>query len=180
MRKIIMYSLSIIINLASIIGIIVLSIIFGMDHRYYQIYLGITIFLALFNVIMIMLMEILIKEYKSKRFSLFMHPTYAIISTTFYYVFKYYNKISLTKDDTDFKNYYRYKSIYVFIPILLTIIAIIVFEIMNYKIKEKPVKFDPKKYKENEYDPNDYLDKKYGLKEEDDTHRLFKRKTKRK
>ena len=177
MRKIILYTIVAVINIALIILLIVMAIIFKLDYRYFQIYLGITIFLGIYNLIMIMLMEIFIKEYEYKRFSLIMHPTYAVISTAFYYIFKYNNKLSISKDKDDFNNFFKYQYWYVFIPIILTILVIVFFEILNcIKFKEKAKEFDPKKYKESQFDPEKYLDKKYGLVEDDDPHKFLNRK----
>ncbi|MCR5349359.1 MAG: hypothetical protein K6E20_00050 [Acholeplasmatales bacterium] len=62
-------------------------------------------------------------------------------------------------------------------PIILSVIIIILFELLNcFKSEEKAVEFDPKKYKESQFDPENYLDKKYGLKEDDDPHKFLNRK----
>ena len=177
MRKIILYTIDAVINIALIIILIAMAIIFKIDHRYFQIYMAITIFLGIFNLIMIMITELLVKEYKYKKFSLCMHPSYVIISTAFYYIFKYNNKLSFSKDTKGFSNYYNHQYLYVFIPIVLSLLVIVIFEILNcIKFKEKAKEFDPKKYKESEFNPEDYLDKKYGLKEDDDPHKFLNKK----
>ncbi|MCR5349961.1 MAG: hypothetical protein K6E20_03115, partial [Acholeplasmatales bacterium] len=70
MRKIILYSITGFINLALIITLVVLGITFKFDQRYFLLYLAITIFLGIFNLIMILVTELAVKEYKYKKYSL--------------------------------------------------------------------------------------------------------------
>ena len=121
------------IDLIAGLTIIILGFVMHFSYDFYNISLWILMGLALVNVILIAVSEYLIKEYQSKKFSIIIHVSYAVLSCGLYYLVKYVGNF-------DYLGW-----LYMLISYLGTIIIAVVFIILNYKIKDKKQKV-PKVY----------------------------------
>lgn len=82
--------------------------------------------LGVLNLILIAIFEYKIKNYKSKKYSIFLHLTYAVIAVLGIMVVNFV------------ENYEHNELIYSIFFYLLMIISVIVFIILNFRVKEKP------------------------------------------
>lgn len=80
--------------------------------------------LGVINLILIAIFEYKIKNYKSKKYSIFLHSTYAVIAVLGIMVINYVD------------NYENNEAIYVLIFYLSMIVSVIVFTILNFKVKD--------------------------------------------
>ena len=121
------------IDLIASLTIIILGFVMHFSYDFYNISLWILMGLALVNVILIAVSEYLIKEYQSKKFSIIIHVSYAVLNCGLYSLVKYIGNF-------DYLGW-----LYMLISYLGTIIIALVFIILNYKIKDKKQK-GPKVY----------------------------------
>ena len=119
--------LFIILNAIIIASIIILNIALEFSELAYKISLWIVPGAALLNLILIALFEYK-TDYKSKRFTLIMHISYAVVSVLFQYIEKY------------LEGFDSFKILYYLITLILILVIIIVFNVLNIKLPEKKQK----------------------------------------
>ena len=100
----------------------------------YKISLWIIPGIALINLILIAIFEYK-TDYKSKRFTLMMHISYAVVAVLFQYLEKYLERFD------------SLKVMYYCLTIGLVLIVIILFNILNAKLPEKKPEINPNNLK---------------------------------
>ena len=128
-RKILFNSLQYFINVATIVAIITLLIIFKIDVLGYYITLWILMGVSILNIILVGFKEYFIKEYSSLKFTLVLHATYCVLNCGAYYLVKYVG------------GYEKFFYLYWLLSYLGTAIIIGVFVFLNYRFKDDKPKF---------------------------------------
>lgn len=130
LQKILVITISALLSL----GIIILNIVMNFSELAYKISLWIIPGIALINLILIAIFEYK-TDYKSKRFTLMMHISYAVVAVLFQYLEKYLERFD------------SLKVMYYCLTIGLVLIVIILFNILNAKLPEKKPEINPNNLK---------------------------------
>ena len=128
-RKILFTSLQYFFNVATVVAIITLLIIFKTDVLGYYITLWIIMGVSIINIILIGFKEYFIKEYSSKKYTLIMHATYCVLNCGAYYLVKYV------------EGYDKFFYLYWLLSYLGSAIIIAVFVFLNSRVKDDKPKF---------------------------------------
>lgn len=130
LQKILVITISALLSL----GIIILNIVMNFSELAYKISLWIIPGIALINLILIAIFEYK-TDYKSKRFTLMMHISYAVVAVLFQYLEKYLERFD------------SLKLMYYCLTLGLVLIVIILFNILNAKLPEKKPEINPNNLK---------------------------------
>lgn len=122
-KKKIFLGIALLVDLLAIVAIIVLAIVLKLDINFYYSSLGILMGLGVFNLILIMVEEIVIKEYQAQRFTIAMHAFYSVLNVGAYYLVKYVG------------GYETYNYLYLILTFVGTLLIVIMFMIFNYHSK---------------------------------------------
>ncbi|MCR5112867.1 MAG: hypothetical protein K6A63_02895 [Acholeplasmatales bacterium] len=130
LQKILVITISALLSL----GIIILNIVMNFSELAYKISLWIIPGIAFINLILIAIFEYK-TDYKSKRFTLMMHISYAVVAVLFQYLEKYLERFD------------SLKVMYYCLTLGLVLIVIILFNILNAKLPEKKPEINPNNLK---------------------------------
>ncbi len=122
-KKKIFLGIALLVDLLAVVAIIVLAIVLKLDINFYYSSLGILMGLGVFNLILIMVEEIVIKEYQAQRFTIALHAFYSVLNVGAYYLVKYVG------------GYETYNYLYLILTFVGTLLIIIMFMIFNYHSK---------------------------------------------
>jgi len=123
-KKKIFLGIELLVDILAIVAIIVLAIVLKLDINFYYSSLGIIMGLGLFNLITIMIEEMVIKEYQAQRFTIAMHAFYTVLNVGAYYLVKYVG------------GYEVYNYLYLILSFVGTILIVVMFMIFNYHSKK--------------------------------------------
>jgi len=113
------------INLAVIIFIVIFAIVFKLNDTFYNINCFTIAIAAIINLVIIAVREYKERNYRAKKFSIIMHSTYAIYHVGLYYISKLAG------------NYIEDRAIYLSLSWGGLFLIILVFTILNFVIKDK-------------------------------------------
>jgi len=116
------------------LGIIIVNIVMNFSELAYKISLWIIPGIALINLILIAIFEYK-TDYKSKRFTLMMHISYAVIAVLFQYLERYLERFD------------SLRIMYYCLTVGLIIIDILLFNVLNAKLPEKKPEINPNNLK---------------------------------